>query len=83
MIVCGARHFDPIMRATIKAMGMATVGWEQGFIDQYDNFLTRKEAWTIADKMGQIRRPTGFEDFLHARPTKIGDDGNLFSENLY
>ena len=59
------------------------VNAEQGFIDQFGDFLTREEAWKIADSMGQIRRPTGFETFLCPRKANVGDDGILFSENLY
>jgi hypothetical protein len=70
LIICGARHFDSIMRATIKAMGTDHRGWEQGFIDNKGAFLTRAEAWKIAIREGQIRRETGVKN-------------KLFSENLY
>ena len=53
------------------------------FIDQFGNFLTRAEAWKIADANGQIRRPTGWESFANPRPANVGDEGILFSENLY
>lgn len=72
-IVCGARHFDAIMRAQMVASEGIDV-WkrsEQGFIDQFGTFRTRKEAHTIATKNSQIRRRCG------------GDDGHLYSENLY
>lgn len=59
IIVCGARHFDGIMRAQIAAMNTAEKIWEQGFIDQRGNFLTRGEAWKIANAAGQIRRRCG------------------------
>jgi hypothetical protein len=45
--------------------------WEQGFVDQYGNFMTREEAWEIAQAAGQIRRPEG------------GAPGTLYSEHLY
>lgn len=45
--------------------------YEQGFIDQHNKFLTREEAWIIAEKNGQIFRRCG------------GDGKKLFSENLY
>ena len=72
-IICGARHYDPIMRAQINASEGADSwkGCEQGFIDQYGQFYTREEALLIAKKNGQIRRRVG------------GDDNRLFSENLY
>lgn len=72
-IVCGARHFDAVMRAQMVASEGIDV-WkrsEQGFIDQRGTFRTRAEAHAIANKNGQIRRRCG------------GDDGHLYSENLY
>ena len=82
-IVAGARHFDTVMRATILALKLGNTLWEQGFIDQFGKFYTREEAWKVADKNGQIRRGTGFESFTNPRKSGIGDDGVLFSENLY
>lgn len=82
-IITGARHFDSIMRQVIKACNLKFTGWEQGFIDQFGKFYNRKDAWKIADFNGQIRRPTGFENFLRPREANIGDEGTLFSENLY
>jgi len=71
-IITGARHFDKIMRAQIKAAdGMKN--WRsaaQGFIDQFGDFLNREEAWKIAEDQGQIRR-------------QVSTPGTLFSENLY
>lgn len=75
-IVCGARHFDTIMRAQIKDC----YGWEnmgdadQGFIDQHGKFLNRRKAWVVAEAAGQILRRVG-GDTLSC--------GTLFSENLY
>ena len=43
----------------------------QGFIDQRGNFLTREEAWIVAEASGQIIRRVG------------GDGKKLYSENLY
>ena len=85
-IVVGIRHFSPDMRSFMgKAYGEKyhLLVETQGFVDQYGKFYDRKEAWKIADKMGQIRRPTGWEDFSNPRPAGIGDEGILFSENLY
>lgn len=72
-IICGPRHYDPIMRAQIEAHD-APEHWrgsEQGFVDNYGTFLTREEAYVVAKAARQIRRRCG------------GDDGVLFSENLY
>ena len=69
LIICGARHFDSIMRNQIKLLNLDFCNWEQGFIDQYQTFLTREEAYTIAAKNNQIKQP------IH--------NNTLFSENLY
>jgi hypothetical protein len=73
-IVCGARHYDPIMRQQIAGSdGKRSPEWiscEQGFIDQRGNFLTREEAWKIAEKNGQIKYNGGW-------------NGTLYSEDLY
>lgn len=92
-VVTGIRHFSPDMRAImLKAYGE---GYHlqvetQGFVDQFGKFYTRAEAWTLADKNGQILRVTGWEnnsDYQNGiptpRPANIGDDNILFSENLY
>jgi hypothetical protein len=71
-IIVGARHFDECMRAQIINSGRTHVEFrEQGFIDQFCNFYSREEAFFIAENNGQIKRRCG------------GDDGVLFSENLY
>ena len=43
---------------------------EQGFINQFGEFLTREEAWVIANANGQIMRESTIQ-------------GTLFSECLY
>lgn len=71
-IICGARHFDKIMRAQMEAT--EGVRWwkdcEQGFIDQFGDFINREEAWNIAVDRGQIYREVSYV-------------GTLYSENLY
>jgi hypothetical protein len=72
IILCGARHWDGIMRAQAKAMGISGSDndQEQGFIDQYGQFMDRKEARIVALASGQkLRNPN------------IGKQ--LFSEDLY
>lgn len=45
---------------------------EQGFIDQWGTFMTREQAWRVAEVAGQILYRVG------------GDyNGTLYSENLY
>lgn len=71
-IICGARHYDGVMNSQILASNDDwTSDIEQGFIDQRGVFLTRQEVHVIAAERGQIKRRVG------------GDDGKLFSENLY
>lgn len=71
-IITGTRHFDKIMRAQMKAS--EGIPWwkdcHQGFIDQFGDFLTREEAWTIAINQNQIHRD-------------VSCPGTLYSENLY
>ena len=45
---------------------------EQGFIDNFGNFLTREEAWLVAKAAGQVIKVCGGNG-----------SGKLFSENLY
>lgn len=77
VVICGARHYDQVMRLAINSLVTdedARKKWyhsEQGFIDQFGAFLTRQEAWMIAFGEDQIRRRVG------------SDDGHLYSENLY
>lgn len=72
-VILGARHWDPWMHATRKKLNMSerVDGLaEQGFIDNERNFLTREEAWIVANEAGQIIRRVG------------GDEGCLYSENI-
>lgn len=71
LIICGARHWDMIMRNIADALGDTCVEWDQGFIDQWGKYLTREEAAEIVKKTGQ--------------PLREGEDlyKKLFSENLY
>ena len=72
-IICGVRHFDPIMRAQIASSEGYEL-WaraEQGFIDSAGAYLSRDAAHRLAQEQGQIRHRCG------------GDDEQLFSENLY
>jgi len=61
-IVTGVRHCCPVMRMQFDAIGYENLvefagghdKIEQGFIDQYGFFLTRREAYVIAKEAGQI-----------------------------
>lgn len=75
LIVCSPRHYDMTMHQTLNAIDDRT-RWdsykeEQGFVDQFGTFHTREEAWVIANEANQIIRRVG------------GDNGRLYSENLY
>lgn len=85
-VFCGPRHGDCInqmLRLGFEGKANET-DCQMGFVDQHGGFHTREEAWVIADKNGQIRRPFGFEThYGNCRPANVGDSGLLFSENLY
>ncbi len=73
LIVSGVRHFSPDMRAVLKRLygdGYHIEVVDQGFIDTKGNFLTREEAWKVAETHGQIRY-------------QVSMPGTLYSENLY
>lgn len=73
-IITGPRHFCPTMRQQILASEgfpfWKTGAVTQGFVDQFGAFLTRKDAWIIAERNGQIKR-------------EVSSPGTLYSENLY
>jgi hypothetical protein len=79
-IICGPRHSDCYIQL-IDEINIGT--YEQGFVDQNCVFLSREEAWKVADAAEQILRKTGLEDYYDSRKAGIGDVGLLFSENLY
>ena len=72
----GARHYDETMKRQIEDVwgSLNHILYEpldEGFVDQFGNFLTREEAHVIAVKQNQIIRRCG------------GDETRLYSENLY
>lgn len=81
-VIAGTRHYDPIMRATIlrmyrgqpdefrAAMEDGWYGCAQGFLTNKQEFLTREQAWKVAEAAKQIRQVTG-------------EPGTLYSEDLY
>jgi len=72
VILCGARHWDNIMRGQAKAMGLKPGSSDkgQGFIDQYGQFMDREEGKVVALASGQkLRNPN------------VGK--KLYSEDLY
>jgi hypothetical protein len=75
LVICGVRHYDPLMHSQIKtiepSLWARKVSEVQGFVNNKYEFLTREEAWIIAEAENQIIRRCG------------GDGVKLFSENLY
>lgn len=74
LIVCGARHFDRIMNAQIKATGIKKwASAEQGFIDQFGNFYNRVEALQIIAR----------NELQTINMQSNGSSTELYSEGLY
>lgn len=69
---CGARHCDSVMRKQAEAAGIKLTAAEQGFINQFGEFLTREEAMQVVKESGQ---PFNIE--------RNNGDSYLFSEGLY
>jgi len=85
-LLLGARHWDNFMRKQydfIFTMNQTLKhsDFEEGFIDNRNAFLTRKEAWEVARKGNQIFRLCGSQTesdlYLDSPAVK------LYSENLY
>ena len=80
-IFVSARHFDPLMHQMIdnsrvreEIPNAKDRNWEQGFIDNFQEFVSRRESWKIALSQDQIKHRCGGDDV---------DGGTLYSENLY
>ena len=76
LILCGARHWDSVMNNQYNYLHDQPKAFlfEQGFINQFGEFLTREEAMIVALDAGQtvdIERGCG------------GNEKILFSEGLY
>lgn len=75
LMAVGARHWDVTMRTQFKSFDpslpnmKSTAYWEQGFINQFGDFLTREESMKIAKNGGQridINRCGGSENTLYS-----------------
>jgi hypothetical protein len=75
-LVLGARHWDGRMIGISARLGKERSHDpnDQGFIDQRGVFMTRQEAWKVAQDAGQILYRCGGD---------TRDGGTLYSENLY
>ena len=71
-IVMGPRHGGPDIQRILDRFGISHDACEQGFVtNQHNRFVSRTEAWKIAEAAGQILFRCG------------GDGTELYSENLY
>lgn len=71
-IILGIRHWSPDMRLSAALQGREiAVKHDQGFVDQYGQWLTRQEAYQIAVKNDQYK------------PYPPSTPGTLYSEDLY
>lgn len=75
-IVLGARHWDGRMIAMASMLNRQRSHDpnDQGFIDQWGRFMSRTEAWKVAEAAGQILYRCGGD---------TANGGTLYSENLY
>ena len=78
VVLCGARHGDVFRQ--LEPLGFKPQSGykeiEQGFIDQYNNFLTRDEAFEHAKEIGQL-----CASIVGDRKTTYGT--KLYSEDLW
>lgn len=75
-IVLGPRHMDDVMRMHVRlCLDLDFHDYDdQGFIDQWGVFMSRTEAWKVAEAAGQIVYRCGGD---------TANGGTLYSENLY
>ena len=72
-VFCSPRHFDIICFLGATSLEWSDHDVEQGFVDQFGEFLTRKEAFKVAKLAGQLDKST--------RKFDLGEE--LYSEDLY
>ena len=71
-VIPSVRHSDELMYNVVDDEEIMRFHWVQGFVTNRFSFVTRKEAWIIAERQGQIRNQLPCD---HAK--------RLYSENLY
>jgi len=79
-LLLGIRHYGKDMHEQIDARRDSTrfkhrYDPDQGFVDQYGVYMTREEAYEVAQAAGQIIHPEACGDGL--------DGPKLYSEGLY
>jgi hypothetical protein len=74
IIFCGARHWDMVMRSQAQAAGYKSHAprAEEGFINQFGEFLTRRQAMDVVNVYGQ-----------KVDIVRNGSETELYSEGLY
>ena len=79
-VMLGIRHYSQDMHEQIKCRVDGTMfacrhDEDQGFVDQHGVYMTREEAWQVANAAGQI---------VHPERCGMGLNGpRLYSEGLY
>lgn len=71
-VIPSVRHGDELMYNVVDDEEVRSFHWIQGFVTNRFSFVTRKEAWIIAERQGQIRNSLPCDDAKR-----------LYSENLY
>ena len=79
-VLFGVRHYSKDMHKQIESRfdGKKFIrrgDADQGFVDQYGCFMSREEAWLVAEKSGQLRYPESCGEGLTGF--------KLYSEDLY
>ena len=72
LVLTSVRHGDELFYNACPDATMIVSRWEQGFVTNRCSFVTRKEAWMIAERQGQIRNELPCDN-----------SRRLYSENLY
>ena len=80
-VLLGIRHYskDMVEQISNRKDGEKfhnLYGENQGFVDQYGNYLTREEAYIIAKNAGQLKEHERCKSVVNGKP-------KLFSEMLY
>lgn len=74
-VIMGVRHFCTLMHQQLDVIearepgSKRSKGWlqaDQGFVDNRGVYLSRREAWKVAEAAGQIIRRTGEEGVLYS-----------------
>ena len=87
VILVGVRHWDKLMHEQFDNIDHGHLSLrdkskdEQGFIDQFGDFVNREDAWKIAKANGQIKSRVSGDERINKTDGSV--TFRLFSENLY